>query len=571
MFLADAAEADIINPSVLLAGVAARPDAMMDEESTDANPFAAPPPTSAGGLGGGSLSASLGMSAAPPPEPPTVPVSAPKAAVPGAPAAGAEPEMAASVATFHDLDISSSSNGAPPSGSGGAPGEYASQAFSAATNGAFEPAVTASGVAAASPDLAVTVSEPMKQGEGMSAYFTYEVSTKTSLPQYAHGQFSVTRRFRDFDWLHAQLALKYPGAIVPPLPEKQSVTTTTQKVTGMKQSEAFLENRRWGLQRFLHHLAAHPLLHTAADFKEFLEKDDAGFEAWKELSKQSKPPLYTTLAEGAKQSWSSAYAKGVSYLSGGGESANAHTPLTDERCVGMGNYASSLKSNLTAVHTYTKAYVERHKSMSGSIENFGDKLNQLARCEAAINQSLGEGIGHMGECMGRISGTLREQAEREEGSFEEPMAHYVRLLGAVKTAIHCRETALASLNRASASLAAKKERLEKLRASGSAKEEKLAVGAKEVADAEDAVTLAKGSYEEISHRVDVEVERFQNEKLADFRKYCTTFIKLQLEYSHRVEAAWRDLLPRLEQIDDGAAPGAPNGAGGGGGGYEQIS
>ena len=96
--------------------------------------------------------------------------------------------MAASVATFHDLDISSSSSGAPPSGSGGASSAVGAGAFSGTTSSAFEPAVTASGVAAASPDLAVTVSEPMKQGEGMSAYFTYEVSTKTSLPQYAHNK-----------------------------------------------------------------------------------------------------------------------------------------------------------------------------------------------------------------------------------------------------------------------------------------------------------------------------------------------------------------------------------------------
>ena len=49
----------------------------------------------------------------------------------------------------------------------------------------------------------------------MSAFFTYEVMTKTSLPQYAYGQFSVTRRFRDFDWLHSQL-------VRPPTPPPPS-------------------------------------------------------------------------------------------------------------------------------------------------------------------------------------------------------------------------------------------------------------------------------------------------------------------------------------------------------------
>ena len=423
------------------------------------------------------------------------------------------------------------------------------------------------GGVAASPDLAVAVAEPVKQGDGMSAYFTYEISTKTSLPQYAFGQFSVTRRFRDFDWLHAQLALKYPGAIVPPLPEKQSVQTTTQKVTGIKQSESFLENRRAGLQRFLHHLAAHPMLHTAADFKEFLEKDDAGFEAWKELSKQTKAPLYMAMAESSKQYFNTAYSKGMTYLSGKHDTpaTNAHTPLVDERCVGMANYASSLKSNLTSVHTYAKAYVERHKCLGASLNNFGDALSQLARCEAAINQSLGEGIGHMGDCMSTLSATYAEQADREAAAFEEPMKHYVRLLGAVKTAVHCRDSALSTLNRASASLASKKDRLESMRTSGTAKEEKLAAASKDLSDAEEAVTLAKAQYEEISQRVETEIARFQNEKLADFKRYCVQFIKLQLDYSHRIQASWRELLPRLEQIS------ATNGALQPSSSYEPIS
>ena len=87
-------------------------------------------------------------------------------------------------------------------------------------------------------------------GEGMSAYFTYEVTTKTSLPQYAFGQFSVTRRFRDFDWLHAQLSHKYPGVIVPPLPEKQ--------VTN-RFSVDFVEKRREQLEAFLQVIVDHPL------------------------------------------------------------------------------------------------------------------------------------------------------------------------------------------------------------------------------------------------------------------------------------------------------------------------
>ena len=177
------------------------------------------------------------------------------------------------VASFQDLDIS-------PLAPAGA--SQAAARFDATVGGNPPPG------GGTSPDLAVTVGNPAKVGEGMSAFFTYEVTTKTSLPQYAFGQFSVTRRFRDFDWLHAELCLKFPGAIVPPLPEKHAAQVSTMKVTGVSQSALWLEERRGQLQQFLQRLVAHPMLHVAPDLQAFLEKPEEALEAWKELSKHSK-------------------------------------------------------------------------------------------------------------------------------------------------------------------------------------------------------------------------------------------------------------------------------------------
>ena len=55
--------------------------------------------------------------------------------------------------------------------------------------------------------------DPVKQGEGMSAYVSYRVETKTNLPQYQQQENEVIRRFRDFAWLKSKLAEKNPGVI----------------------------------------------------------------------------------------------------------------------------------------------------------------------------------------------------------------------------------------------------------------------------------------------------------------------------------------------------------------------
>merc|ERR1740139_1059777 len=181
-----------------------------------------------------------------------------------------EPDFGASSQAFQDLDISTPALAAAA--------QPASRFESKVEPG---PGSQASAGGASSPNLLVTVTNPCMEGQGISSHFTYEVTTKTSLPQYKFGQFSVTRRFRDFDWVHAQLSAKYPGVIVPPLPEKQS-----------------------------------PTLHTAPDLQTFLEASEQTLESWKESSKQVKVPSAASVLTDVKSGLLSSYTRGFSMLGG---------------------------------------------------------------------------------------------------------------------------------------------------------------------------------------------------------------------------------------------------------------
>ncbi len=52
------------------------------------------------------------------------------------------------------------------------------------------------------------VTNPVKQGEGVAAFVSYSVRTKTTHREYAQPFAEVGRRFRDFAWLHDKLAEK---------------------------------------------------------------------------------------------------------------------------------------------------------------------------------------------------------------------------------------------------------------------------------------------------------------------------------------------------------------------------
>lgn len=71
----------------------------------------------------------------------------------------------------------------------------------------------------------ITITEPQKVGDGMSAYMAYRVTTKTNMGLFKKREFSVTRRFSDFLGLHDKLTDKYlkVGRIIPPAPEKSVI------------------------------------------------------------------------------------------------------------------------------------------------------------------------------------------------------------------------------------------------------------------------------------------------------------------------------------------------------------
>ena len=234
---------------------------------------------------------------------------------------------------------------------------------------ALEVGSQASGARASSPDLAVTVTNPSKQGEGMSAYITYEVTTKTSLSQFQFGQFSVSRRFRDFDWLHTQLVNKYPGAIVPALPEKQDLKNASLKYTGVGMSAELLEQRRAQLQRFMQRIAAHPQLHAAQDLQTFLEASDTQLEAWKESKKQKSPAFMSTVADVKQGAYSSA-SRLSSYFTSDGPPPTFE-PVTDMPLMQMANYTAALQAQVQAVHKHSKSYMDRHSALSSSMGGFG--------------------------------------------------------------------------------------------------------------------------------------------------------------------------------------------------------
>lgn len=78
----------------------------------------------------------------------------------------------------------------------------------------------------------------------------------------------VNRRFSDFEWLSQTLINKYPGYIIPELPEKNFLASMN-----FEKSE-FIEARRRDLQDFLGKLLDHRYLRNAEEVRAFILDDE---------------------------------------------------------------------------------------------------------------------------------------------------------------------------------------------------------------------------------------------------------------------------------------------------------
>ena len=114
--------------------------------------------------------------------------------------------------------------------------------------------------------LDITVSDPEKHGtSGVNAYVDYKISTATDLARFTQLEFFVRRRFRDFQWLREELCTTFPAAIVPPLPQFDSLLKDDRF------SATFIQRRQAGLELFLRRVARHPALSTSKALQTFLE------------------------------------------------------------------------------------------------------------------------------------------------------------------------------------------------------------------------------------------------------------------------------------------------------------
>ncbi|KAM8847491.1 sorting nexin-3 [Synchiropus splendidus] len=120
--------------------------------------------------------------------------------------------------------------------------------------------------------LEIDVSNPETIGVGRGRFTTYEVRLKTNLPIFKLKESCVRRRYSDFEWLRAELE-RESKVVVPPLPGKALIRQLPFRGDDGIFADAFIEERRQGLEQFLNKVAGHPLAQNERCLHMFLQEE----------------------------------------------------------------------------------------------------------------------------------------------------------------------------------------------------------------------------------------------------------------------------------------------------------
>ncbi|KAH9617383.1 hypothetical protein KSS87_008313 [Heliosperma pusillum] len=447
------------------------------------------------------------------------------------------------------------------------------------------------------PYISVSVTDPVKLGNGVQSYISYRVITQTNLPDYQGPEKIVIRRYSDFVWLRDRLFERYKGIFIPPLPEKSAVEK-------FRFSAEFIEMRRQGLDTFVNRIASHHDLRLSDDLRLFLQADEETMERVRAqdigLFKKKPADLMQIL-----KAWSLSYLNGSKHILqphynvllyinslyyfqdmqskvsdvvlGKEKPVEESTPEYEK----MKHYIFELEEHLAEAQKHAFRLVKRHRELGQSLSDFGKAVKLLGACEG---ESLGKAFSELGAKSEALSMKLQaeagfsyyarssilvvrvgilffpsfvlcsalplkkvilaiQHAHHLLMNFEEPLKDYVRAVQSIKATIADRATAFKQHCELAETVKLKEINLDKLMLTRS---DKFAEAEKEYRELKEESEEATTRFETIVSKMNEEMGRFQEQKTADMGLAFHEFAKGQARLANGIAEAWRALLPKLE-------------------------
>ncbi|XP_059580597.1 sorting nexin-30 isoform X1 [Alligator mississippiensis] len=330
-------------------------------------------------------------------------------------------------------------------------------------------------------DLFVTVDDPKKHVCTMETYITYRVTTKTTRAEFDLPEYSVRRRYQDFDWLRNKLEESQPTHLIPPLPEKFVMKGVVDRF-----SEEFVETRRKALDKFLKRIADHPVLSFNEHFNVFLTAKDLN------AYKKQGMALLSKMGESVK------------YVTGGYKLRSR--PL---EFAAMGEYLDVFALKLGTIDRIAQRIIKEQLEYLVELREYGPVYSTWGGLEVELGEPL-EGVS---ACIGNCCTALEELSEDMTEDFLPVLREYILYSESMKNVLKKRDQVQAEYEAKLEAVALKKEDRPKVPT--------------DVEKCQDRVECFNADLK-------ADMERWQNSKRQDFRQLLMGMADKNIQYYEKL-------------------------------------
>ncbi|KAK9461665.1 uncharacterized protein V1516DRAFT_695185 [Lipomyces oligophaga] len=297
------------------------------------------------------------------------------------------------------------------------------------------------------PDLEIIIVDAGKNHEGSSGgYITYTIRT---------GDLSVRRRYSEFESLRNALVRLFPTLIVPPIPEKHTVSDYAARPTKAKEDVRIIDHRRRMLAVFLNRCRAMKQIREHPVFQKFLDPNVSWIEVLN-LPPLTLIPKYVLRAPPLN---TAAPTPAHAYLPVPAASARLQEGEAQEFASAEINAKEYEVVMSGGIEKINKRMLRRYGDIAREFVDLGVRYNAWSLNE---NSSLGEAIESVGQAHDAMFLNTEELITSLSRTFTEPLSESAQFAAIVRTVLKYRHQKALQLEMTQNSLAAKRAILAKL-------------------------------------------------------------------------------------------------------------
>ena len=266
----------------------------------------------------------------------------------------------------------------------------------------------------------------------------------------------------------------------------------------------------------LNKIAAHPTLHHDADLKIFLESEAFNMDV--------KHREHREIGLGES--------KGVLSSFGLGSNSTGKFIEHDDWFHDRKLYLDALENQLKALLKSLDMVIGQRKALSEAAGEFSSSLENLANVEVSV--SLSTPLAGLADIQLRIRDLYERQAQQDLLTLGITIDEYIRIIGSVRQAFAQRQKSFHAWHNAESELQKRRALQDKTLRSGKTQQDRLNQLQADVSDGERRCHQARLLFDDMGRLMRAELERFEKEKVEDFKSAVETFLEGAIEAQKEV-------------------------------------